>query len=522
MARGRVVQRAARAAAVVAGALAGSAWLLVPAFRDRAWTRNGLPVDTFWLDSYGAGQVLSWLASGELFDAGRLPVITVLAAAGVVLAIARARTESPMRAVLALSVVSLVMYFGRPTLGPVVDLLPARDDLYLHRMIVGVHLGGVLLAGVGLAAIGHLALAAVRGRRVQAPCWAITAAAVVLVGVLLAPAWSQVRRTALDGRGWMAEQSSAQSNDGADFAALVRRADVTGGGRIYAGTLSGWGRDYRIGHVPAVIELTNLDVDGIGFTGRVPALTEPSEARFDDTDPAHYEVFGVRWAVLPDSQPPPPGSRLVESRGRHRLYELPAVRLLQVGDVTAPIVTDRKGIEAAVGAFLRSSMPVEGLYPRVDLSDERAATGSAGDTGDGSPAGHLDVVYELPGDGVMGAQVTLRRPAAVILKMSYHPRWSATVDGVPAEPILVAPGYPAVEVPAGTHVVELRYRAISGWETLGWMVLGALALTGLALWDRRTARARRAADQPPDDGGGAPVSGGTETSAGALAGGGTP
>ena len=373
VASGRFLRRLARAAAVIVAGLLGSAWLLVPAFRDRAWTRNGLPTDTYWLDSYGAGRILRWLSSGELFDAGRLPVITLLAAIGAVVAVRRLRQDGAMRAVVSLFVVSLVLYFGRPTLGPLVDHLPARDDLYLHRMIVGVHLGGVLLAGLGLAAAGRALQHLARRGATPAGRAVLTAAAVVAVVLALVPAWTQIRRSALDGNQWMGEQRAAQRTDGADFDALVHRAEDEGGGRIYAGLLAGWGQEYRIGYVPAAIELTDLDADGLGFTGRVPALTEPSEARFDDTNPAHYELFGVRWAIFPDTRPPPPASRLVEARGRHRLYLVDGSGLLQVADTTTPIVTDRYGIADAVGAFLRSSMAAAGQYPLLDLGDGTTA-----------------------------------------------------------------------------------------------------------------------------------------------------
>ena len=507
-------RRLSRGAAIIAGALLASAWLLVPAFRDRAWTRNGLPADTFWLDSYGAGRILRWLASGELFDARRLPVITVLGAVGLVVAIRRAGREPVMRALLALGVVSLVLYFGRPTLGPLADLLPARDDLYLHRMIVGVHLAGLFLAGLGLATIGRALLALIRRVAHRTPPVALAIAGAAAVVVLLVPAWSQVRRGDVDGARWMAEQRAAERGDGADFAALVRQAGQ-GGGRIYAGLLTGWGADYRIGYVPAAIELTNLGADGIGFTGRVPALTEPSEARFDDTNPAHYELFGVRWAVLPDTQPAPPGGRLVEARGRHRLYQLPGSGLLQVADATTPIVTDRPGIVGAVGAFLRSSMAADGEYPLLALDGLPVGNPTAPTQEETTDRpGQVDVAYDLGRDGMIGGQVTMRRPAVVVLKMSYHPRWTVTVDGERADPVLVAPGFLAVEVPAGRHDVAFRYRAISGWETLAWMALGALGLLGLVMWDRRSRRPAReqAGDQPEDQ----PVVSGAAVAGGAV------
>ena len=295
----------------------------------------------------------------------------------------------------------------------------------------------------------------------------------------------------------MSDQRAAERTDGRDFDNLAREAERLGGGRIYAGLLTNWGATYRIGYVPAVIELLDIDADAVGFTGRVPALTEPAEARFDDSNPSSYELFGVRWVISPDAQAPPPGGTLVDTAGRHRLYQMPGSGLLQVVDTTAAIATDRRGIDAAIGAFLRSSMAADAEYPVLDLSGAPTARPTARPgTPTGTSPGHVDVTYDLGQDGVVGGEVTATRPAAVVLKMSYHPRWTATVDGRPAPTVPVAPGYVAVDVPAGQHVVELRYHAISGWETLTWFTLGAAVLGALHLVERR-ARRRRAGPPAP-------------------------
>ena len=82
-------------------------------------------------DWYGAPQILTWLTSGDLFDHGRLPVLTLLFAVGVVAALV-GRSRAAL-VTLALFVVWLVVYFGRPTLGSLVDLMPMHDGLLLHR-----------------------------------------------------------------------------------------------------------------------------------------------------------------------------------------------------------------------------------------------------------------------------------------------------------------------------------------------------------------------------------------------------
>jgi hypothetical protein len=489
VARGRWLTRFLRTAAIGAGALAASAWLLIPTFRDKEWTRNGLPPGTFWTDSYGARKVLGWLVSGELFDHGRWPVLTILAGIGLVVTVAWARHDPASRAMLTIAGVSLLLYFGRPTLGPIIDVLPAHDDLFLHRMIVGVHLAGILLAGVGIAFLARLAVDATKrlGRPVPTPVLGVAGVAAAVV--LLAPAWTQIRAYDDLDRMWIERQRAAEKTDGADLASLVAMVTPTND-RIYAGGRANWGTGYTIDDVPAVIELTDLDANGVGFTGRVPALTEPSEGRFDDTNPAHFELFDVRYEIEPADRPPPPGGTLIGAAGRHRLYSIPTTGLLQVVDTTAPIATTRQGIDAAVGRFLRSDAAGRGEYPLLTMEGVQRGTPTlpANAPVPTTPAGSVQLVYGPGGDSIVGGTVTANRPAAVVLKMSAHGRWRATVDGAPAPVDVVAPGFMAVDVPTGSHRVEFTYEAVSGWETLGWFAFGAVVLGVLVIVDRRTRR----------------------------------
>jgi len=489
VARGPWLTRLLRTAAIGAGALAASAWLLIPTFRDKQWTRNGLPPGTFWTDSYGARKVLGWLVSGELFDHGRWPVLTILAGIGLVVTVVRARRDPASRAILTIAVVSLLLYFGRPTLGAIIDVLPAHDDLFLHRMIVGVHLAGILLAGVGIAFLGRAGVDAVKrvGRPVPTPVLAV--AGVVAAVVLLAPAWTQIRAYDDLDRTWIEQQRAAENTDGADFASLVAMVTPTND-RIYAGGRANWGTGYTIFDVPAVIELTNLDANGVGFTGRLPALTEPSEGRFDDTNPAHFELFDVRYEIEPTDRPPPPGGTLIASAGRHRLYSIPTTGLLQVVDTTAPIATTRQGIDAAVNPFVRSDAAARGEYPLLTIDGVQRGTPTLPTNAPvpTTPAGSVQLVSGPGADGVVDGTVTANRAAAVVLKMSAHGRWHATVDGAPAPLSVVAPGFMAVDVPAGSHHVAFTYDAVSGWETLGWFAVGAVVIGVLVVVDRRTRR----------------------------------
>ena len=106
-------------------------------------------------DGLGAQKVLTYLFSGQLFDDGRLPILTFFLGLGIAYVLLQ-RTRMGIAA-LALFVVWLVLYFGRPTLGSLVDLLPLHETLYIHRFVGGVHLAGIVLIGLGAGWLWELA-----------------------------------------------------------------------------------------------------------------------------------------------------------------------------------------------------------------------------------------------------------------------------------------------------------------------------------------------------------------------------
>ena len=142
-----------------------SAWMLVPLLTDAKWmTQDEFSRGTFYYDSFGARRVLGWLVTGRIFDNHRFPVVSVLALIGLGVCVWRFRRTETARAVPAVGLLSLLLFFGRPTLGFVIDLLPGATDLFLRRYVTGVHLAGIYLAGIGGAWVGTKAMHLVRTR----------------------------------------------------------------------------------------------------------------------------------------------------------------------------------------------------------------------------------------------------------------------------------------------------------------------------------------------------------------------
>jgi hypothetical protein len=172
--------------------------------------------------------------------------------------------------------------------------------------------------------------------------------------------------------------------------------------------------------------------------------------------------------------------------GRHRLYELPTSGYFQVVDRAPPVFADRKNIEQATLNFRRSTLASQNIYPGVafDGATPPSPTFSGESPAGGSP-GHVLAQTQTLRDGVFNAAVEMTRPATVLLKATYDPRWTATVDGKDVKPVMMAPSLVGVDVPTGVHAVVFRYKPYGGYPLL--LLIGALTLAALIVVPRRLA-----------------------------------
>ncbi|GIV00436.1 MAG: hypothetical protein KatS3mg014_2051 [Actinomycetota bacterium] len=481
-------RRLARVAIVGVGALLVAAWTVWPLLADRIWTvQDEFSRNAPYYDSFGARRVLGWLVTGGILDRGRFPVLTLACALGFLIALRRARAEPYLRALLGVGLLSLLLFFGRPTLGPVLRLLPGSGDLFLRRYVSGVHLAGLYLVGLGLTlALGLLARAAarLRGRPLAAPAAAVLAP--LAAAGALAPAWTERAAWAAQGAAWIAEQRAADATDGADVAELIAIARARGPGRIYAGMRSNWGARYRVGHVPLYAVLVQGSMEQVGFTRPTWSLSSPIEYRFADARPDHLDLFGIRYLLYPEDRAPPAGAREIARSGRHVLFELPGAGYVEVVDVAPAIAAGRTDLGVRMEGWLRSS-DVGRRHPGVAFEGQPAPPPT---TGEGPPGEVLAEDVALR-EGRASAEVALRRPAAVLLETSFDPRWRASVDGRAVRTWMLAPSFVGALVPPGRHRVTFVYEPFPRSDVA--LAVGLLTLALLALAPRlRRPLSRRA------------------------------
>ena len=318
---------------------------------------------------------------------------------------------------------------------------------------------------------------------------AITALAVAGVALFLAPGFIERTAWAAQGAEWIGEQAVADERGGAEVAALVDIARARGPGRFYAGMRSNWGSAYQVGQVPMYVLLLNEGTEGVGFVRPTWSLSAPFEYRFTDTNPSHYDLFDVRYLILDADRATPVPAERVAQRGPHVLWERPDPGFVDLVDVLPPIAADRTNLGLRVEDWFRSDLPARGANPGIAFEGEPApeATVSADDLPD-TPAGTVVSEDVELRDGRATATVIADRPAMVMLKASFDPRWQVSVDGVAVAPEMIAPSFVGRTVPAGRHVVRFVYEPFPRYDLL--LTFGALTLLSLALLPGRIARRR--------------------------------
>lgn len=464
-----------RGIAVAAIALVISAYLWTTFPSASAYLNVSPFIQREMLDSFGAPAVLGWLVSGDLLDHGRLPVFTVLLGVGLI-----AAALSRDRAVIVLAAlfwVWVLLYSGRPTLGPLADLLPLGSSLLFHRFIGGVHLFAVILIGMA----GGTFWAFLRTRPLP-----VRLAAVPLLACALVPALAERATYYEQDRQWMVQTAGAIDADRDAAAALAVVADLPGT-RAYAGLRSNWGASLDFGLPFNSVKLYHLfaweRIAAVAPPYRSASLNGDLAFLFDESRPSHSRLFAVERVIAPVGLTLPGHFVRLSSHGRYAVYSAPGRGIAEFAEVTGRrTMATRAVLQQQMQDWLRSAGPDEWRFIRFDL-------GAPVDDGwrptPGCPNGRVDIVRVV--DGHVGMLTECPVEATVVVKASYHPNWRATIDGRDARTLQVSPSFLAVTVPAGLHFVEVTYSPSPQKVPLAW--LGLVTGTGVAiLASRRTLR----------------------------------
>ncbi len=479
--------RLRRTALIGAVALMLSAFQLLPLWIDRSIINHSRWEPVWKWDSFGAKQVMKWMFTGEILDHGRLPVLTVLALGGAGLILwagVKRRQVSAVQLFVALGAAFwTLMLFGRPFWGPLLTVLGVSSDLHLHRVIGGAQIFLLLLAAMGLAA----AWTELARRRQYA-------AAVIVTAVMLYPAARErslylSNNAAWGARSLEAHREAEPSLDGAIAMARDR------GGRVYPGLAAGWGGKFKVGDVPFYASLSEASVPAVAFLYHSMALTSDIMVRFNEWNPAHYQLFNIRTVIAPNAPEPvlPAFLRPIGKIGQFRILEAAGSSYFDVVDVMASVKSVKEDFYDINDRWLQSDWVMKREHLWLDWSGDAPQQFPRLSPEEALPQMPLlpppgRVLGEQRNGEVYQADIEAARPGFVLFKMTWHPNWRAYIDGSPSKTMMLSPGFTGVAVAEGRHRVLFRYEP--GAVKLAWGIGGLLMVMLLFLAERRGALAR--------------------------------
>ena len=495
-------------------------YFVVPFLKDRGAMNRSVWEKQEKYDSHGArwtlGKLVNWdpenrTLRGELFDhpmfSTRIPVLTLLLLAGLVVCCASWMRGTGFRCLALLFVVWLLLYFGRPFWKGWLDLLPLSRDLHFHRLIAPVHLAGAGLAGVALAA-GWQGLEAARKRWFPGMASSHLALVLgVLTAGLLLQAVSERYRYIQQRQMWRMDNHAAFREEGKDVERLLHKIDSLAPGRVYAGRFTNWGRSYCIGGAPVYALVTGHGLDTLGYLYHALSLNADVDGYLNESRPAHFNLFNVRYVVAPAGKTFPGFMQLLERSGRHCLYAVKTRGYFDLVDAPMAFRGSRKAWFPAVRDWLHSNLVDLGQHPVLYVDCELAGgfgtvhpLEEARDhlkrmTVDPETLVRGEIHGEAVGQGRYEAEVEVKQSCYLMLKATYHPGWHVEVDGKAVDPVMLAPAFVGVALAPGTHRVVFHYRSSGLRRALFW--LGLLVLLAAAAGERSGLASRITGRGPP-------------------------
>ena len=452
--------------------------------------------------------VLEALVKGNLFDLNRFPSFTILVFAGVASCICY-RNKTRYLIPLVIFLLWLLLFFGRPTWGPVIGLLPLSQDIHMHRFIQGVHLGGAFLSATALAILWRWA--------VSRSNLAYLVGALILTLLILSPVYVERQSYLSLNAREIEENQKALKAEQNDIDSIIETLNGLPAGRVYAGLAAGsgnrWEDGYRIGSTPVAHILGESGIDMFYAALHQYSLVSTVLSSFDQNLLEQYELFNIKYVVVPEELHMPNFMKPIEKFGRHQLYQVQTTgyfdlvgsQLTFTGTKAANFSATQTWLESGLlEAKRHPQMSINGSPPFLNHMDRPSTIILNTPLPSDSSLESLDdlnsyisqyisqistgpsrgsIISEGQGLNSYSATVDVERESMMMLKVSYHPNWRVTVDGSKADTVMLMPGFIGVQLGPGEHNVFMEYKSRDLRKVL--LSCGLVTLLLIGLWEKR-------------------------------------
>lgn len=444
--------------------------------------RNFSYWDPLWkFNSFGLPQVVTWFFNGDLFDFGRLPVVTLLVLFGFFYGLVHKRLV--FRIMSMLFAVYLVLFMGRHSpFGFVFSVLPGFAEFHLHRFIVLVQFVGVYLAAE-LASVIVTGLLNILGSRISRVLSFVTVGIIVIITICILE--KPIVNYAQHNANLIIQSNAQYEKEAPDFGELVKYLKSRASGRVYAGRPGNWGREFKIADMPLYMALAREGFETVGYAPQSWSPNAEYDQFFDDRQLSFYTLYNVHYVVLPKDISAPDFAKPIKIIGPYHVYEIASGGYFS-GATSSTVVYGKKTHFVNFGHWwLASKAIVHNEYPIIDYGKKRHIVGKnilslQGLTSYQDMNGKHYSLWErgpiYTGDvkaikpKKISEKISRRTYSAVftapekcfncviVLKNTYHPNWNVKVNGKKVKTYPVFPFYIGITVDsAGEYNVTAEY-----------------------------------------------------------------
>jgi len=405
---------------------------------------------------------------GNLLDYGRPPVLTVLCGAGFFAALLNLRSLTG-RVALALSGFWAVLYFILPWYPHSLDWIRLGSLVATNRFIGPLQMSVIIL--IGLAGEWIWSWFA----RFPDP-WRAALPGALMVA-LMVPALRERAILYRTDAGYVTHFTQIFADQ--DWRDTIATLKSLPAGRVFLvvdpGRFSGQNVLERL--------LLFYDLETLQ-TATGLSLNTFAPVRFDGLNPLHYNLFNVRYVIVPTGFKVPWFLTAIKSTRAYTLYRADTTgyttfaRVTNVAVPATSVAQAQDFILRKQAEWLYSSDAATGTYWRWDY----AGGGTAPARADSGAPESGEILNEKVGADRIVVHANCIGPSNLIFKVTYHPNWHVTVDGREQPTFMASPSYLGVAVPPGRHEIAAEYRSSLLKKLL--LLLGACVVVGM-IWCRR-------------------------------------
>ena len=471
-----------------------SYWI-IPVFTGGNYHNTSVWDPVWKFNSFGIIEVITKFVGGELFDFGRLPIMTALILIGLFVTFITDETKKHIQPLGILFFFFLVLFFGRTTWGGLIDLIPGMSDFHGHRFIVGLHLTGLFLAPIGTLWLVDT-LSNILSKLLHTKNYLLYINSYLFIGLLayflLTP---HIISYAKHNDTLIASGNSAYEKAKSDMDLLMTtltELQATASGRIYA-LRGSEGSNFQIASSPYYMQLSTYGFPTVLWLPETWSPNSDTEQFFIEENPVHYDVYNIRYVVTPLEKKPQIFWKQLQTTNHWTLYEVATNGYIGIGYSPSVVASQKTDFINLVHLWIQSSAPKDAVFPELQITKKINTTTlphfSMVDpvtyqTPDATlhrlfaePPIYVDTTKKINKppmsvlsqthiqDMVFTSTVEITAPCptcVVILKQTYHPNWRVTVNGNEAKLIEVFPSYLAVRVEQqGTYTIEFTYKPSS-------------------------------------------------------------